>query len=138
MKKLEDIPKKELFTVPDKYFDELPTVIQARITVKKAKRSLFVLPVIRYALPLLAIGVISWFWLAPVQSALTAEEMVAQITTEDLLAYISETDVTTDELMNTLQLDQDDADAIQQSVYEIDLTDESIENILDEIDLNSL
>lgn len=137
--KLEDIPKKEIFTVPDDYFDKLPGNIQARISVQKSERSFFAIPMVRYALPVLIVGIAAWFWLTPTSTAaLTAEEMVAQVATEDLLAYINETDVTTDELVNSLQLDQNDADAIQQSVYELDLSDESIETILDEIDLNSL
>ena len=32
MKKLEDIPKKEIFDVPDGYFEKLPGKIQARIS----------------------------------------------------------------------------------------------------------
>ena len=33
--KLEDIKKKNIYTVPDKYFDQLPTRIQSRVNEQK-------------------------------------------------------------------------------------------------------
>ena len=51
MKKLEDIPKQNIFEVPDGYFDKLPSVIQARIA--KPEPKFWQLPAFRYAMPLL-------------------------------------------------------------------------------------
>jgi len=56
--RLEDIPKEQLFQVPDNYFDELPGKIQKRIIAQKQK-AWYALPVwqgaLRYALPAMAL-----------------------------------------------------------------------------------
>lgn len=138
MKKLEDISKKEFFNVPDGYFDQLPGVIQTRIANARSERPVFVKVAFRYALPALLIGAIAWFWIKPATPSPTAEDLIAEVATEDLIAFINESDLSTDEILNTVMLDDTDADAIQGSVYELDYTEESLEIILDEIDLNSL
>ena len=39
--KLEDIKKKNIYSVPDKYFDQLPTRIQSRVNEKKPVSGLY-------------------------------------------------------------------------------------------------
>lgn len=138
MKKLEDIPKKEIFTVPDGYFERLPGTIQSRVTTSKAESSVYLKVALRYALPALLVGTIAWFWITSSGPQPTAEDLVAEIATEDLIAYINESDLTTEEILNSVTLNNSDADAIQSSAYELDLSEESMESILDEIDINSL
>jgi hypothetical protein len=62
MKNLENIPKKNIYEVPEGYFDKLPGIIQARIAAEtpETKKSPFFLYSIRFALPALLIGAISY------------------------------------------------------------------------------
>jgi hypothetical protein len=59
---------------------------------------------------------------------------LASIQTEDLVAYLSEADFTTDELLDYVELDGEDVTQIEESVYEFQLNDPDIEDILNEIE----
>ncbi len=54
--------------------------------------------------------------------------------TEDLVAYLTESDFTTDELLDAVELDADDVSQIEESVFELDINDPDIEDILNEIE----
>ena len=135
MKKLEDIPKKKVFDVPEGYFENLPTVIQSRIAGQKEVKAFR--PVLsyalRYALPVVVLGVIGYLWLGPKATPSDAESILASIETEDLVAYINDTDLTTEELLESVQLDETDVDQIEGEIYNGDLSNEDFEEILDEI-----
>lgn len=135
MKKLEDIPKKDLFEAPEGYFDRLPGVIQARIAEKSSTPSW--LPALRfglrYALPALAIAMAAVFYLnkPAIQST---EELLASIDSVDLAAYLDESDVTTEDLLESIPLDHTEADAIEdQTIDEIDVDELDAEYMKDEI-----
>jgi hypothetical protein len=135
--KLEDIPKKEIFTAPDGYFDTLPGVIQARV----AKQSRFARPVwkysLRYALPAVVLVAAGILWYTRQTSA---QDMLAGIATEELVRYLEESEtLSTDELLDTDLLDADDVQAIEQEVYTLDLNDDVLDALEDNLDdLNSL
>ena len=135
MKKLEDIPKKDVFKVPEGYFENLPTIIQSRVAAKSKEKAFF--PgfslALRYALPVVVLGVVGYFWLGPKAEQQSAESILSTIETEDLVAYLNETDLTTDELLESVQLDANDVDELEGEIYGEDLTDENFEEILDEI-----
>jgi hypothetical protein len=137
--KLEDLPKKEIFTVPDGYFEKLPGVIQARVAApSKAAR-----PVLRYtlqyALPVVVLLAAGIFWFAPATTSSTqAETLLADVNTEDLIAFLNDTDISTDELLDHGTLDASDASEIEGEVYGISLDDESIDALTEEYDLNNL
>ena len=136
MKKLDDIPKKQNFEVPDGYFEKLPGIIQSRVT-KQHKEISWGLDrpfALRFALPaviLLAIGIF-WFSRSPMDKS--AENILASVQTEDLITYLSESDFTTDELLEDVQLNNEDALDIEESVYELQFTDSEFEEIFNEIE----
>ena len=134
MKRLEDIPKKDVFKVPEGYFEDLPSIIQSRVAGQKKERAF--LPTftyaLRYALPVVIFGVVGYFWLRPAEPR-TAESILASIETEDLVAYINETDLTTDELLESVQLEVSDVDQLEDEIYGEEISDDDLEVILDEI-----
>ena len=134
MKRLEDIPKKDIFKVPEGYFEDLPSIIQARVAGQKKERAF--LPsfsyALRYALPVVILGAVGYFWFNPSQPK-TAESILATIETEDLVAYLNETDLTTDELLESVQLDANDVDQLEDEIYGEQLSNEGLDEILDEI-----
>ena len=139
--KLEDLPKKEIFDVPEGYFEKLPSSIQARIAERQQPASR---PVLRYAfqyaLPLvmiITIGLI-WFENSPSSNQITTELLLAEIQTEDLITYLDDTNMTTEELLEHASLDDADAEEIEQEVYGLDLDDETLDILTDEMELNSL
>jgi len=143
MKKLEDIPKTDIFKTPEGYFDKLPGVIQSRIAKENARSvHSFSYYALRYALPVVILLAAIIFWLTPSNHATTAEGILASIDTGDLVAYLKDDEFTLDELLEQAPLDEQDISTIQQTVYSIDTPDTTdIQSVLDEIidiDPNSL
>lgn len=136
MKKLEEIPKNEVFKVPEGYFENLPGIIQARVAEKnKEIRPVFIYA-LRFALPAIVLFALGIFWYARQDQTLTPESILASIQTEDLVAYLNEADLTTEELLENVSLSDQDALEIEGAVYELEWNDAKVDDILDEIDLN--
>ncbi|MEQ8364930.1 MAG: hypothetical protein RIF39_00875 [Cyclobacteriaceae bacterium] len=123
--KLEDIPKKNVFKEPEGYFDELPGIIQSRISKEETKPlgiPSFEL-VLRYALPVLTVGFALFLIFRQSDPMTNPEELLASVDTNALSNYLIESDLTTEELLDYAQLDYEDIDALNdQLLYpEIDI-----------------
>ncbi len=133
MKNLEDIPKNHPFKVPDGYFDSLPGIIQARVAekseVKEAK------PYFRYALqyvlPVVVLAIVAVIYLVP-GTPQDVDSMLASVSTEELAAYLEESEITTEELLDQMDLNSENVEAIESEVYS---NFDGLENI-DELDLD--
>ena len=134
MKKLEDIPKRDLFEAPEGYFDRLPGIIQARVAESARKPGW--LPSLqgslKYALPVLAIGIAAVFYLNKPEEQ-SAESLLASIDSAELVAYLEETDISADDLIDGVSLDEDEVNAIQESANEIGLDEMDIEELSNEL-----
>lgn len=136
--KLEDIPKKEIFTAPEGYFDTLPGVVQARVTKPvRAIRSVGYYS-LRYALPSVLIVVAGLVWYT--RQVSSAQDILSGVATEELISYLEETEAfSTEELLDTELLDADDAQAIEQKVYDLELSDDLLDDLQNNLeDFNSL
>lgn len=136
MKKLEDIPKKQIFEVPEGYFEKLPNIIQSRVTQQSEVKSLWssYRYTLRYALPVVVLLVAGIFWFNRSEAPGNAESILASIQTQDLVAYLSESEFTTEELLDDVELDTEDAIQIEGAVYEFQLSDSDFEEIFNDID----
>ncbi len=134
MKRLEDIPKKKVFDVPEGYFEKLPGIIQSRVASREKQSSAVFRIGLRLAMPALLIGIAVIFWINRSDSRPGAEKILASVQTKDLIAYLKEADFTTDELLDQVQLDADDVAKIEESVYEFELDQSEIEDILTDIE----
>ncbi|MEP2669259.1 MAG: hypothetical protein ABJH04_09715 [Cyclobacteriaceae bacterium] len=136
--KLEDIPKKNVFKEPEGYFDELPGIIQSRIAKEEAKP--FGVPsfrlVLRYALPVLAVG-FALFLIFRQNDPMSAnpEELLASVDTEALSSYLIESDLTTEELLDFAQLDDDDINALNDQLLYPEMDIDLLEEYATEIEL---
>lgn len=130
MKKLEDIQKNNPFSVPDGYFDKLPGVIQARIegTAKKQPVPYFRYA-LQYAMPVIALIIVAVIYLTPKTE--NYNDILASVSTEQLAAYLEDSELTTEDILESDGLDEESADAIEEEVYfnDIDFND------IDELDL---
>ena len=136
MKKLEDIPKKQNFEVPEGYFEKLPGIIQSRVT-KPYKERIWGLDhrmALRFAVAVVIFLAAGVFWYSRSQMNKSVENILASVQTEDLITYLSESDFTTDELLEDVQLNSQDAIDIEESVYELQFTDSEFEEIFNEIE----
>ena len=138
MKKLDEIPKKSVFEVPEGYFDRLPGIIQARVapiaigTKQEPQWILYFRFGLRYALPVLVIGVASFFFLNNPQT-LSAEELIASVDSAHLVAYLEDSDLNSDDLLEIVPLDQEEAESIHgRSIDELKVNDEDVEYLSNE------
>jgi hypothetical protein len=135
MKKLEDIPKKQIFEVPEGYFEKLPGIIQSRVATERRETSLWGRRSLslQYVLPAVVLIAAGIFWFTRSQSDLTTENILASVQTQDLVTYLGEADFTTEELLDDADLDVEDARQIEGAVYEFSLDDSALEEIIDDI-----
>jgi len=130
MKKLEDIPKKNIFEVPEGYFEKLPGIIQSRVA-KPEPVSLWVTS-LKYALPVLALVAVGAFWFIG-QSEKTFDEQLAGIQTEQLMAYLNDTDLQIDDLSETVSWNEIDLIELEDKVYStFEMTGNELDLLLEE------
>jgi hypothetical protein len=118
MKNLEDIPKKHPFNVPDGYFDRLPGIIQSRIAEKSAQPqpTPYLRYALQYAIPMVLIAIAAIFYFTP-EPARDVDTILASVSTEELVAYLEESDISTDELLETVEFDTESVEAIEAESY---------------------
>jgi hypothetical protein len=84
---------------------------------------------------LVVVAVSVWFWRNQRTPDLNAEQMLATIDTPTLIAYLEETDLTTDELLESVSLSQEEVNAIENDVYDIGLDETDLDALIDEYSL---
>lgn len=136
--KLEDIKKKNIYSVPDKYFDRLPAIIQSRVNEKKPVLGLSLnwSLAFKVAAPALALVLILFYFGISTtdNSTLSSDELLAQVSADDLIAYLGTTDITIDEILEELDLSNLELDFYEEGpiMQDMDLNDEEIEALFDE------
>ena len=136
--KLHDIEKKNIFEVPDGYFDKLPQLIQARVAAKE--KTVFSLPAFvfnfKYAFAIVLVAVVSVivfrnYTIQPMPVGMALQE----INTETLIAYLGESDITEEEIIEAVdakQLDFNDTPAA--SIYGLDIKTTDIDKLSNDIE----
>jgi hypothetical protein len=139
MKRLEEIPKKDIFEVPDGYFDKLPGVIQSRIadprpasiTVASYRLAL------KYAVPVVVITLAAFFIFRgndPVSN--NPEEMLAAVSTEELATYLAESDISTEDLLDNINLDEVDINELSSNptLFDAEMEEGQLDDLLEEFE----
>jgi hypothetical protein len=135
MKKLDDIPKREAFEAPEGYFDSLPGIIQARVAKPESVSQRFSWkPALLYAMPMLvvAIGLIWYLNAGRVDSS--PEQLLAAIETADIEAYLDESGMTTEDLLDHIDYNQIDADSLVFENPALDFSDADIDELLNDFE----
>jgi hypothetical protein len=135
MKKLEDIPKKGIFEVPEGYFDRLPGIIQARVAEKTpyiATRP-YTRYALQYALPVALLLAVAVIFLIPKEEA-SAESLLASVSTEELAFYLEQSDLSLDELLDNATYDDEIVEAIESEAFTLLPVEEAMESLEFELD----
>ncbi len=140
--KLEKINKKNIYTVPDQYFDELPQRIQKRISNKKHHWNWHgsLVPVLKYALPAISIILVVLYlgFFRNNNFSTDPETLLAQVNTEDIIAYLENSDISTDDIIDEYQINGNTLDLMQDNVLpqqDLQLDEEDMQIILQEYNL---
>ncbi len=135
MKKLEDIPKKNIFEVPEGYFEKLPGIIQTRVAKPEPTR--WFVPSLKFALPILAFVAVGIFWFSS-QTGKSIEEQLSGIQTEQLIAYLDDSDLTMDDLAETVTWSDTDLNELEERVYSsFEVTGDELDILLEEFNVES-
>lgn len=126
--------------MPDGYFDTLPGKIQARISKEKPRyEQAFIFRYkLQYVLPaavLLAFGI---YWFSNTSKATDAESLLATVQTEELMAYLGESDLTTEDILETVEFNTTDLEQIESEVYELNLDALQLEDMINDINLEDI
>lgn len=131
---IEDIPKKNIYSVSDGYFDKLPTRVQERVVqVKKQSAPSYIFSLgLRIALPVLAlILMVAYFGNRINNNDLDYEALLDDIPTEELISFISESDLSTDELLSMIDINELDVDGMVDEEIEL-FNDSDLDALLEE------
>ena len=139
--KLEDIEKKNIYRVPDRYFDQLPMRIQSRVNAENpVNRFTFSWKfVTKIAVPAFALVLILfYFGINNSNTNLSSEQLLAMVDTEDIIAYLETTDITADEILEEIDLTMLDLDFSDEGAMmeDIDMDAEDMDVLFDEFGID--
>ncbi len=137
--KLDSIEKRNVYKVPDRYFDELQANIQAKVVEKKP---FYKLPAFNLGLKLaiptafvIMFMIYSDFFKSEQLSVGSFDTILSEVTTEDLVAYLEDSDLSTQEIIDNVSFD----DVILENEIDIlnsdDLDDIDINEMIDDLEL---
>ncbi|WP_420581702.1 hypothetical protein [Reichenbachiella sp.] len=138
---IESLERNHIHQVPDGYFDELPLKIQSRINEeKRVSTSLFIpkMQVVWSLTAAVAIFLIGWFFY-PQDSHPTTQQLLASIDSEDLIEYLYEEDISTDEILASVNESYliEDLETLEKEMIDGDLSDDDLESIYSELDYST-
>lgn len=139
MKKLEKISKNNIYKVPDGYFEQLPMKIQARIETRTASQKR--VSVVRryslyYAIPAVTLLILAVLIFKPASDD-SVESILSSVSTEQLITYLEDNNLTTDELLDNIELDEFTVESIENEVYsDFELDEEMLQLLPDELEIN--
>ena len=136
---IEGIKRSNIHQVPDGYFDALPLKIQTRINAKKANEYVFKTrmqwaSILTAAVVIFIIGVLFY----PNQNQLNSVDgLLSEIATEDLIEYLHGENLSTDDILASIDADFliDELSNTEFGIIDENLTDEEIESLATDFDL---
>ena len=135
MKKIEDIPKTNLFEIPNGYFERLPLEIMTRIERKQqeTKPQLIYILALRYALPVLIFITVAFFLFRNTQTTtFTSNQLLSQISSDELVNYLDEIEITNDDFLNSIDLEQINSDSLNNQTMNLNLNEKDVEELSNE------
>jgi hypothetical protein len=120
MGRLDNIPKKQVFKVPDGYFEKLPLEIQARVAASSRERQPIFRHAWRYAMAFVLL-LVSAFYYYQNFSGSKVESILATVETDQLIIYLDDAEFNTEDLLENVDLNDDDLIAIENEVYVLGL-----------------
>ena len=130
---LNKLDRNQPFKAPDRYFEELPSVIQSKAIESNRKAETWKLPIIKWAaVPAIIVAVLI-FLILPKNENKNAEQILSEVSTEELVAYLESSEMSTAELLDLINEPNslfDETDILSE-----DLTDDDFNQLIDIYDV---
>jgi hypothetical protein len=101
--KIDDLEKKQVFTVPERYFEQLPQQISRKAGQSQKRRSPFEWPVLRYGAAMGGVCLfilLGYFLIKPTATdAAQPEAILSQVSRQEIVQYLQQTEVSQYELV---------------------------------------
>ena len=138
MRKLDDIPRKIPFAVPEGYFDGLPGRIQARTGQSHVPGQAWIWGTLRLAVAGVFLAAMGVYWYHH-QDPLPAVEQVrlgiAAIPPDQLVSFLDENEVSTDDFMERVEWTMSDVASLEKQVYsQLTVPPAEVDKLMDEFD----
>jgi hypothetical protein len=137
--KLEDISKKDTFSVPEGYFENLPTIIQSKAIESTKKKIAFTqVGVLKLAIPSLLLLIIAGYFgykyqNNPSQLDSKIELMLADVSTEEMVDFLDQTELSSDDLLEMVSFD---GERIDDFSYDLEnVSDEELELLINDFEI---
>jgi hypothetical protein len=102
-KRLEEIDKKQVFIVPDNYFESLPGQIQQKIQSHAHRRPAFSFSWLKYGVSLATVCLFIWagyiYYHSSDTNQLQTENILAEVSTDAIITYLQQNEVSQFELV---------------------------------------
>ncbi|MCF6359432.1 MAG: hypothetical protein L3J29_01570 [Cyclobacteriaceae bacterium] len=140
--KLENFSKKGSFSVPDGYFDKLPTIIQAKAIESTKKAFVFNTGMaLKFALPSVVLLMLVGYFGYKYQNGTTntdanIELMLADISTEEMVQYLDQTDLSSEDLLELVSFEGEQIDDFAIELENI--SEEELEFLIDDFNLEGI
>lgn len=143
---IESLERKNIYQVPDEYFDQLPLKIQSRIDrhPKHVASTLFDFKLIHklvwgFTAAAMIVLVVGWFYYSPSSQTIDAEHLIADIRTEDLIEYLLIENISDEDILASLSTDflLNEAESMQLEIFDVDASEDDLESIYSELDLST-
>ena len=139
--KLEDLNKDNIFKVPDNYFENFPDRLQKRIEDKERQKKVPVIrlrTIVRMAAAA-AILIFAIYGINKINDNTTSvDEILSGISTEELVNYLVESEISTDEFLESLDvsiLTSTEDPISDEFVPSEPIDEETIDELLDEYEI---
>lgn len=137
--KLEDLPKKQVFNVPEGYFEQLPQRIQTRISGDtEASGSIFFQYKLQYALPALLILMVGTIWFMSEPKTDEVQILLSSVEINDMISFLDDSDITTEDVLENGSFNSDDADEIETKVYDLHFEGEDGDELIENINIENI
>lgn len=131
--------KKNIYQVPDDYFEKLPQIIQSKAVQPSRTKERGFVYALRYAVPVVLIVMVALITLINRPDNTSGIEGVqgalSEVSTEDLIQFLSESDITVDEILAEVDMSVVEFEFEEEETDLFDsesITSEELDELLDE------
>ena len=139
---LDEVSKKETFSVPDGYFDKLPAIIQAKAIESTKQKTIFSpIGVLKFAIPSLLLLFIAGYYSYKYQNSddqldSKIELMLVEVSTEELVDYLDQSDLSSEDFLELVSFEGERIDDFSNELENV--SDEDLEFLINDFEIEDI